>query len=141
MTTTEISGIGATQASETSGDGHTRCGGSFSNPRKRRPPKSTLMLFAITVVFLLTFIPFLVIVFIRQLYGANFYPSLNPAEEVFVNILMRSYLVNNVANPIIYGMCNAQFKAEVTKMLKLPKRRPPSLSSRNESNDVNEVCQ
>ena len=134
VTTTEVS-VMSVEHSDMSTCGQTRCG-SFSTAKKRRPPKSTLMLFCITAVFLVSFIPFLVFVFIRQLNGTNFYPSLTKGQEVVVTILSKSYLVNNVANPIVYGMCNVQFKREVTKLLRIPKSRPPSLSSRNESNHV-----
>jgi hypothetical protein len=105
--------------------------------RKYRPPKSTLMLLALSVVFLMSFIPFLIIVWVRKARGDMFYPGLSSAEKVLVNIFLRSYLVNNVANPLIYGFCNLQFRREVKKILR-PIRRRRSSSSVDVSPDSEE---
>ncbi|XP_005092271.1 uncharacterized protein LOC101857314 [Aplysia californica] len=119
--------------------GSGRCAGDlgshFSSWRgaRLRPPKSTLMLFAISAVFVLSFVPFLIIMIIRQHVGPLFYPSLSPGAQVVVNVFSRSYLVNNVANPIVYGMCNKQFRDEVRKALRLPRRRLHASLSRDES--------
>ncbi|XP_041361200.1 G-protein coupled receptor 84-like [Gigantopelta aegis] len=83
-----------------------------------RPGRSTVMLFAITVVYVLTFLPFLIVTIIRTHVGASFYSSLTKGEEVAVNIFLRSYLVNNCANPIVYGFCNVQFRQECKQLFK-----------------------
>ncbi|XP_046377418.2 G-protein coupled receptor 84-like [Haliotis rufescens] len=79
---------------------------------KLRPGKTTVMLFAITMVYILSFLPFLIIGIIRLRIGAKFYPNLSGPEEVAVNLFLRSYLVNNCANPVVYGLCNSQFRKE-----------------------------
>ncbi|KAK6960203.1 hypothetical protein BgiMline_035394 [Biomphalaria glabrata] len=86
------------------------------NTWRTKVPRSTLMLFAITAVFILTFLPFLVIISIRQRVGRGFYQSLTACEELLVHIFSRSYLVNNCANPIVYGLVNVQFRTEVKSM-------------------------
>ncbi|CAL1547202.1 unnamed protein product [Lymnaea stagnalis] len=83
---------------------------------KARIPKSTLMLFAITLVFVVSFLPFLVVISIRQQRGPEFYQRLSAAEEILVHIFSRSYLVNNCANPIVYGLCNVQFRRQVKQL-------------------------
>ncbi|RUS83550.1 hypothetical protein EGW08_008729 [Elysia chlorotica] len=98
-----------------------------------RPPKSTLMLFAITAVFVCSFLPFLVIIIVREHRGAMFYPSLSSAEQIIVNIFSRSYLVNNCTNPIVYGMCNSQFRLQVRKLFRVASHRRDSSLSRGES--------
>ena len=98
-----------------------------------RPPKSTLMLFAITAVFVCSFLPFLVIIIIREHRGAMFYPSLSSVEQILVNIFSRSYLVNNCTNPIVYGMCNSQFRFQVRKLFRVSSHRRDSSLSRGES--------
>nr|KAG5688210.1 hypothetical protein BaRGS_027805 [Batillaria attramentaria] len=85
---------------------------SFRKCKKLRPPKATLMLFLITVVFIVSFLPFLIISIIRQHRGSSFYSSLSSTEQVVVNIFLRSYIVNNCSNPVVYGLCNSQFRAE-----------------------------
>ncbi|ESO98550.1 hypothetical protein LOTGIDRAFT_174195 [Lottia gigantea] len=78
-----------------------------------KPGRSTLMLFAIAVVYLLSFLPFLIVITVRTICGENFYKNLTKTEEVIVNIFIRSYLFNNCFNPVVYGMCNIQFRREV----------------------------
>lgn len=108
------------------------CSGSWRNSRMR-PPRSTLMLFAITAVFVMSFLPFLIIMTVRQHIGLNFYPSLTPWEQVLVNLFSRSYLVNNCANPIVYGMCNSQFRNQVKKLFHISTIGRDSSISREES--------
>ena len=98
-----------------------------------RPPKSTMMLFAITAVFVCSFLPFLVIMIIRWHRGAMFYPSLSSTEQILVNVFSRSYLVNNCTNPIVYGMCNSQFRYQVRKLFRVSSHRRDSSLSRGES--------
>lgn len=101
---------------------------SWKNSRMR-PPRSTLMLFAVTAVFVMSFLPFLIIMTVRQHVGSLFYPSLSPWKQVIVNLFSRSYLVNNCANPIVYGLCNTQFRNQVKKLFHMSsKRREPSIS-------------
>ena len=95
---------------------------------KFHPGRSTMMLFAITVVYVVTFLPFLVITIIRTHVGESFYPSLSKQEEIAVNIFLRSYLVNNCANPIVYGLFNAQFRRECKELF-------TRVCCRNTSND------
>ena len=84
--------------------------------KKLRPPRATLMLFLITVVFITSFLPFLIISIIRQHRGRAFYLGLSPGEEVAVSIFARSYLVNNCTNPIVYGVCNSKFRKECKRL-------------------------
>ncbi|KAL8578805.1 hypothetical protein ACOMHN_022098 [Nucella lapillus] len=84
--------------------------------KKLRPPKATLMLFFITVVFITSFLPFLIISIIRQHRGPAFYLRLTPREQIAVNIFIRSYIVNNCTNPIVYGLCNSQFREECKRL-------------------------
>ena len=84
--------------------------------KKLRPPRATLMLFLITVVFITSFLPFLIISIIRQHRGRAFYLGLSRGEEVAVSIFARSYLVNNCTNPIVYGVCNSKFRQECKRL-------------------------
>lgn len=107
---------GATTTQETS----TGCNlNNFSLKGKHfRPHRATLMLFLITLVFIISFLPFLIITIIRQNRGSEFYASLTPAEDILVNIFLRSYLVNNCANPIVYGFCNSLFRSECKRIFR-----------------------
>ncbi|CAG5115630.1 unnamed protein product [Candidula unifasciata] len=109
------------------------CSGASWKNSRMRPPRSTLMLFAITAVFVMSFLPFLIIMTVRQHIGSYFYPSLTPWEQVLVNLFSRSYLVNNCANPIVYGMCNSQFRNQVKKLFHISTKGRESSISREES--------
>ncbi|PVD32117.1 hypothetical protein C0Q70_07545 [Pomacea canaliculata] len=104
--------------------------------KKWRPPKATLMLFLITVVFVVSFLPFLIITIIRQHRGARFYTSLTTNELLMVNIFLRSYLVNNCANPIVYGLCNARFRDECKRLWDRALRRSKSTNQSSRQNSV-----
>ncbi|XP_041361313.1 gastrin/cholecystokinin type B receptor-like [Gigantopelta aegis] len=78
--------------------------------------KATLMLFVITLVYIISFLPFLVITVMRTLSGPLWYGQLSDTEKVVVNLFLRSYLISNTANPLIYGFCNAQFRRECVRL-------------------------
>ncbi|BFZ11281.1 hypothetical protein BsWGS_14320 [Bradybaena similaris] len=127
-----------TTALEEPSSGNMRCSSNFHcsgswRKSRMRPPRSTLMLFAITAVFVMSFLPFLIIMTVRQHIGLTFYPSLTHWEQVLVNLFSRSYLVNNCANPIVYGMCNSQFRNQVKKLFHISTIGRDSSISREES--------
>ena len=93
--------------------------------KKLRPPRGTLMLFLITVVFITSFLPFLIISIIRHHRGPAFYLGLNAKEQVVVNLFIRSYVVNNCTNPIVYGLSNSQFRRECLRLYYKWCRRSP----------------
>lgn len=77
--------------------------------------KITFMLFIITLVFVLSFMPHLslkTIAFLRK----DFLPSLSFRNLVIYNTFVWSFFVNNVANPIIYGFCDERFRKEMRKL-------------------------
>ncbi|XP_067666094.1 alpha-2Da adrenergic receptor-like isoform X1 [Haliotis asinina] len=80
--------------------------------------RATLMLAIITAVYVISFLPFLVITMIRTVIGDTWYPNLSDGQKVAVNLFLRSYLVSNTANPIIYGFCNIQFRRECVLLCK-----------------------
>ncbi|XP_050407434.1 uncharacterized protein LOC126822537 [Patella vulgata] len=93
-----------------------------------KPGKTTRMLLTVTILFFTSFLPFFIIVILRTRLGVEFFFTLNHAEFVFVGIFIRSYLVSNASNPIIYGFLNDNFRNQVKKLLsgKLRSYRPNS---------------
>ncbi|XP_046581546.1 probable G-protein coupled receptor No9 [Haliotis rubra] len=78
-----------------------------------KPAKSTLMLFIITVIFMLSFLPFFITALIRGAKREMFLANLTDTTEIILfNIFVRSYLLSNAANPVIYSFCNARFRQE-----------------------------
>lgn len=78
-----------------------------------KPAKSTLMLFIITIIFMLSFLPFFITALIRGAVREMFLANLTDTTEIIVfNIFVRSYLLSNAANPVIYSFCNSRFRRE-----------------------------
>lgn len=78
--------------------------------------RTTLMLFLITMVFLLSFLPYLVLNVLKVLDDDSLSGDGN-AWEVAHNILLRSYFINSVANPVIYSFCSRTFRTECSRVL------------------------
>jgi hypothetical protein len=74
--------------------------------------KTTIVAFAITVVFGLSFVPFLVLTFVTASMVSNLGRTLRGPALVAYNIFQCFPYLNSVANPFIYGALNAAFRAE-----------------------------
>lgn len=81
-----------------------------------RTKQVTFMLFIITVVFILSFIPHLVLMVINSM-NANFVKDMSPAGIAFYAICLRSFVINNMANPVIYGFCDKKFRSECSDFM------------------------
>ncbi|XP_052792517.1 uncharacterized protein LOC128226602 [Mya arenaria] len=76
----------------------------------------TKMFFAVTVIFICSFIPHLTIIVITQ-FNKNFTQDMTSASIVFYNIFFRSFAVNNVTNPIVYFKFMVNFRKSCRKFL------------------------
>lgn len=74
-----------------------------------RVGRSTLMLFLITIAYVLSFLPFYSLVIVRQS-DSNFVRRLSTSELRAYHVFLRSYLLSSVVNPFIYSFCNIQFR-------------------------------
>ncbi|KAH3874824.1 octopamine receptor beta-3R-like [Dreissena polymorpha] len=83
--------------------------GSYCINIKIRIGRSTLMLFLITLAYIFSFLPFLVIAVMRQT-DIRFIVQLNDFGSAVYHLCLRSYLLSCAINPIIYSFCNAQFR-------------------------------
>jgi hypothetical protein len=75
------------------------------------------MLFAITIVFVVSFLPHLALMVLTAV-DEHFWASLSESEAVLCDLLLRSYFINNMANPIIYGFLDIKFRIECTMLFK-----------------------
>lgn len=88
--------------------------------------RSTLMLFLITLAYILSFVPFYIIVIIRQS-DETFVLGLSEGELMAYHLFLRSYLLSSAINPFIYSFCNAQFREYCRDLfLHVILRRPQS---------------
>lgn len=93
---------------------HTRPG---TNGNKKHSMKITLMMMTITVVFIIAYFPFIIISILDTIYE-EFWTDLSGAASLIVDFFLRIYVVNNMANPIIYSFWDDRFRKESIKVLK-----------------------
>ena len=74
--------------------------------------KSTLMLFLITLAYIISFLPYYILVIIRQS-DRGFVSQLSDGGYMAYHFFLRSYQLSSAINPIIYSFCNAQFRTFV----------------------------
>lgn len=85
-------------------------GSSIGKPRNSRNTiRVTFMLFAVSIIFVLAFVPHLVLMIITVQFE-GFLESLNETEVIFYQVFLRIFIINNIANPIIYFIFDAKFR-------------------------------
>ncbi|XP_052251181.1 D(2) dopamine receptor A-like [Dreissena polymorpha] len=85
--------------------------------KEKHTRKITLMMLTITIVFIVTYLPFIAISMVDAI-DDDFWNALSDFEVVFYDLILRIYLLNNIANPIIYSFMDVKFRREVVKILK-----------------------
>ncbi|XP_046546338.1 neuropeptide S receptor-like isoform X2 [Haliotis rubra] len=73
--------------------------------------KTTLMMFIITAVFILSFVPHLALMTTRAV-QKHTYDHLEGAPLTLYNLFLRTYFINSVSNPIIYGFMSDKFRSQ-----------------------------
>ncbi|XP_046570768.1 orexin/Hypocretin receptor type 1-like [Haliotis rubra] len=81
-----------------------------------RALKTTFMLFIITAVFIISFLPHLILM-IASFVKSNFEDSLQGAGIITYNIFLRSYFLNSAFNCIVYSFCNERFRNETKNLV------------------------
>ncbi|CAC5388306.1 HCRTR2 [Mytilus coruscus] len=77
--------------------------------QNRSVQKLTKIVFVISVVFVLSYIPHLTISLLTAIKGKFLLPP-GPVVSAALPIIARSFIINNVANPIIYGFMDSRFR-------------------------------
>ncbi|XP_046569802.1 gastrin/cholecystokinin type B receptor-like [Haliotis rubra] len=73
--------------------------------------KITMVLFLITLVFILSYLPYLALTVARSTH-----PDILDETPVAGAILERSYFIQSISNPLIYSFCNAIFRRRLRSM-------------------------
>lgn len=89
----------------------------YAHGRNFVASRTAKMLFAVTLLFLLTFLPYCVIVIIR-IRNPNFYEQQTDLQKTFYNLFLRSYMLSSALNPLIYNFYNKRFRTECKNLLK-----------------------
>lgn len=84
--------------------------------RKIKVTRTTVVLFAVTVAYVISYLPFLILMVIRSI-KKDFEDNLTPTQEVVFKFCVKSYFINNAINPIIYSFLNINFRKDAKKMI------------------------
>ncbi|XP_014769525.1 nematocin receptor 2 [Octopus bimaculoides] len=79
--------------------------------------RTTLIMFFVTLTWVLSYIPHLASVLILSR-KPEFKETLNPTNSALFEIALRSFYLNNMINPFIYGIFNFRFRNEVVVLLR-----------------------
>ncbi|KAH9523305.1 hypothetical protein Btru_066343 [Bulinus truncatus] len=88
-----------------------------STNEKRIKNKTTIIAFVVTVVFVLSFLPHFSLQVAKKSNMLHDY-KLTGGVLVVYNIFTRSYFINSISNPFIYGVLNSQFCSEAKKVIR-----------------------
>lgn len=93
--------------------------GSYVTGRRYRTGKTTTTLFVVTMVFIISFVPYCVISITRlSNVKVFFYENASIVGKVFYHLFLRTYFLSSVLNPLIYNGFNAKFRAECKLLVK-----------------------
>ncbi|KAK3087396.1 hypothetical protein FSP39_005409 [Pinctada imbricata] len=100
------------------GDGNKNVGKTVSlmsnaslSKRQKRTLRITGMLFMVTLVFVVSFLPHLVILMLEAV-KPELFQNMSDRGELIYNFLLRTYFINTMANPIVYTFLDPKFRYE-----------------------------
>ncbi|KAH3878628.1 dopamine D2-like receptor [Dreissena polymorpha] len=76
---------------------------------------NTRMLRMVTIAFVVSFLPYLIIVTLRHS-NPNIPNHLNKSEQIVYHVFTRLYFINSMINPFIYGFMNVKFRAKLKEL-------------------------
>lgn len=77
--------------------------------------RNTLIMRMVTIAFVVSFLPYLVIVTMRYS-NPNIPTKLSKIEQILYHVFLRTYFINSMINPFIYGFMNAEFRAKLKEL-------------------------
>lgn len=87
-----------------------------SEKELRKTRKITKIAFLITLMFVLSYLPHLILVIMTAVKG-RFLAKPGPVVSALLPIVSRSIFINNMVNPLIYGFCDAKFRTTVSRSI------------------------
>lgn len=109
----ELSSVSGDEATSVEGFGKSK----FTSKKQMRTMRITAMLFIITLIFIISFLPYLIISVMNGL-DETFWNNMSNGEFVLINFLLRTYFINNMINPLVYWFLDNKFKQEVHRLFK-----------------------
>ena len=93
------------------------CSTKGAKKRQIKVTRTTVVLFAVTVAYVLSYLPFLILMVIRSV-KKDFEDNLSPSGEVFYKFCVKSYFISNATNPLIYSFLNINFRKDANELLR-----------------------
>ncbi|RUS70586.1 hypothetical protein EGW08_021652, partial [Elysia chlorotica] len=81
-----------------------------------RRSRTTTIALLVTLIFVASFLPHLCLQ-AAQLMDEGFAANLGGSASLAYNAFLRSYFINSAANPVLYGILNVKFNAEVRALV------------------------
>ncbi|XP_076456580.1 uncharacterized protein LOC143290907 [Babylonia areolata] len=79
---------------------------------------TTLVFFMVTFIYILSYCPFFVMIMYQHVVGRREpWREWETSSQAFALICLRSYLIANAANPLVYGLGNPYFRTQLGKLL------------------------
>ncbi|CAC5415063.1 unnamed protein product [Mytilus coruscus] len=88
-----------------------------SSKNQIKVTRTTVVLFAVTVAYVISFLPFLIVMVLRST-KKDFEESLSSAGEMLYKFCSKSYFINNAINPCIYSFLNINFRKDTKNLMK-----------------------
>lgn len=93
------------------------CSVKGAKKRQIKVTRTTVVLFAVTVAYVLSYLPFLILMVIRSV-KKDFEDGLSPSAELLYKFCVKSYFINNAINPLIYSFLNINFRKDANALLR-----------------------
>ena len=77
--------------------------------------RNTLIMRVVTMAFIVSFLPYLIIVTIRSS-NPNIPHKLDKAAQIAYHVFLRGYFINSMINPFIYGFLNEEFRHKLKSL-------------------------
>ncbi|CAC5357983.1 unnamed protein product [Mytilus coruscus] len=90
--------------------------GSIPEERISAAKRFSLMIIVINVVFILCYIPQLVLLF-SLIYYRHFWIQRTEDEVIIFTFIEQMMIINNIVNPFVYGMFDRKFRAEAKTLM------------------------
>jgi hypothetical protein len=84
--------------------------------KQARARKTAFLMFVVTLGFILSFLPHLLLMLIRQI-KSDFVDGMSETNKAVYKFFLRSYFLNSAINPVIYSICDSRFKAACKDIL------------------------
>ena len=85
-------------------------------PTRIKMTRTTVVLFAVTVVFVLSYLPTITVRMIRS--SSQSLENNQDIRQVILKVCSNSFFINNAINPIIYSFLNVNFRRQATKTVR-----------------------